>query len=242
MTAPRKPRISRLRSSHFSGNIAYAPSGGDWAKMETDYGRRLTATARAAIVKSVEAYFRDERFEQNAPYHRDALQSIKSVDKAARSLTSTLLADPRSRTADAAFHGQLAIERFLSSLPLDEQVSLDTIRRHVTALYAAASLAKKEVAKDARRAPKVLSAWQELICSLTQFALAHGMPSSASKGTDKTPSLEPSPFVRMVRALQSTFPPNMQRHNGSYDALAEAISRAKRKTPKNKRKSGKRLR
>lgn len=225
MTAPRQPRLSRVRPSHFSGSIAYAPSGGDWAKIETDYGRDLTARARVTIVKGVEAYFRDERFEQNAPYHRDALQWIESVDKAARRLASALHADPRSRTADAAFHGQLAIERFLSSLPLDEQVSLDAMRLHLTALCAAASLAKKDLDKNAKSALNGLAAWKQLIRTLTEIVTAHGMPSAASKGTNG----QPSPFVRMVQALQSTFPPNMRRHNGSYDALAEAISVARRK-------------
>ena len=46
---------------------------------------------------------------------------------------------------------------------------------------------------------------------------------------DKTPLDEPSPFVRMVRALQALFPEASRHYQSTYVATTEAIAVARRR-------------
>jgi hypothetical protein len=74
--------------------------------------------------------------------------------------------------------------------------------------------------------------WEEMVCRLTDFAKERGYPTAAPKDVDKAKGSRTSPFVILVRELQSLFPEDLQRSTGSDIALAQAISVARSKREK----------
>ena len=205
-------------------------------------GQKLETRVRAAMVKAAKLYIRDAQFETGAPFARHTLNYLDGVDRAARDLMSAMVGRSKPLPVDAIFLGQLAIERFLLDPLHREPERWDALRSQVTALIAAAKKAKAEQQGGSGSGLVEGGAWSKLVCHLSKVAIKHGLPYRASKGTDKSVNSEPSQFVKFLRAFQRTFPSQWQRHNVSYDALAEAISKARRKAPKKKSKSGKRLR
>jgi hypothetical protein len=235
----RKSRTARLGSSHVAGNIDYAPKEEDWAQIESAFGNALGARVRAAIIEAVRVYFLEERFERHAPHLRDSMYFLDGVDSAARKLMRKIVCDAKSQMAEAAFHAQDAIGRHMHDPLHPESDRWDAFRRHVTALIAAVSKAKREFAENKKAGLSEGAAWSKLIRRITAIAERRGLPIGASKATNKPGNEEPSPFVRMVRALQETFPMEMRRHSWTYYATAEAISVARRTDRKKKAKSKK---
>lgn len=228
MNAPRKSRAQRLPSSGGSWSTAYAPKAGDWKRIEAAYGYTLEVSARAAILNAVKEYLIDAPFETHAPFLRDAMAWLLRLEKAVRGLNRAMMSETHSTKADAAFYAQRAVERHIRDPRNKEQPDWDALIGNAMAMTAAIALAKRDIPKEARVGFAEGEAWNALIRRLTEIVKQFELPYRGSKGTDKTPVAEPSPFVRMLRALQSTFPPKLRRHNGSYQAAAEAIAKARR--------------
>ena len=234
MTAPRKSRAQRLPSSGGVWSTVYVAGLADWQRIEAAYGHALEISARATILGAVKEYLRDAPFETHAPFLRDAMAWLRELEKAARGLNRAMASETHSSKADAAFYAQRVIERHVRDPSGNESPQWDTLIGNAIAMTAAISLAKREIPKEARIGFVEGESWNAFIRRLTDIVQVFELPYRASKGTDKTPEAEPSPFVRMVRALQLTFPPELRRHNGSYQAAAEAIAKARRSGAKRK--------
>jgi len=65
------------------------------------------------------------------------------------------------------------------------------------------------------------------IWQLTEIMREAGLPTGASKDTDKSKSDEPSLFVALVRELQKCLPDGCRKTTHSDEALAGAIGRAR---------------
>jgi hypothetical protein len=92
--------------------------------------------------------------------------------------------------------------------------------------------ATRSATKDIVAAPRGFvegHAWDDLIIGLTNVAKARHLPWKVSKGLDKASVEEPSDFVRLVRALQDTFPEPSRHHQITYAATAQAICVARRR-------------
>ncbi len=234
MTAPRKSWAQRLPSSGGVWSAVYVAGLAEWQRIETAYGHALEISARATILVAVKEYLRDAPFETHAPFLREAMAWLRELEKAARCLNRAMVSETHSPKADAAFYAQRAIEHHIRDPRSKEQLKWGTLIGSAMALTAAISLAKREIPKEACVGFVEGEAWNAFIRRLTEIVKQFELPYRASKGTDKTPKAEPSPFVRMVRALQLTFPPELRRHNGSYQAAAEAIAKARRGGTKRK--------
>jgi hypothetical protein len=71
--------------------------------------------------------------------------------------------------------------------------------------------------------------WDNWIASLAEILGAYGLPNEARADSDKKSSPDvQSEFVLFIEALQALLPPGSYRVRASRDALAKAISRAKR--------------
>jgi hypothetical protein len=235
VTASRKSRLARIGTSHFAGSVHYSLTTEDWRQIEKAYDHKLNPPARTAIVEAVKAYFRDERFERNAPFVRDVMELLDKIGNAAQILNRAVLDDPKSDAGGPAIQARLLIEDFLPQPPDTERDYCGTLHQHVTALILAVASAKRELQKSADTGLVEGDAWDTLVCALTEIVDEHGLPRGVSKGLDKTP--RDSPFVQMVESIQSTFPPESRRHYGSYHATAQAISVARRKREEREGKS-----
>jgi hypothetical protein len=72
--------------------------------------------------------------------------------------------------------------------------------------------------------PKFTSEWEDWIRYLSVIMHRAGLPCSVNKATNA----KVSPFVKLVRLLQSHMPTDIQRHMHSDDALGQAIVRARK--------------
>lgn len=242
MNAPRKRRLDRIGSSHFAGSAGYAPSDRDWVRIETAYGRNLEPSIRSSIVEAVKTYIRDERFEQRAPFVRDVQERLDRIDRTARDLNRAMQDNPKSDAAGPEFQAQVLIEQCLVELPQVKQDGLGALRQGVIALIIAVRRAKEKLGSGVGAGLVEGDAWDMFVCALTKIVTEHRLPSGVSKGLDKSASGASSPFVALVHSLQSTFPPESRRHTASDQAIAQAITVARRARRRREAKLEKSLR
>jgi hypothetical protein len=76
-------------------------------------------------------------------------------------------------------------------------------------------------------------AWDHWVVQLYHLAETNAFPTACSISRPKLGPVNASPFVRFVDELQAGIPEKYQRHRHSPVALAEAIKRARNRTPQN---------
>jgi hypothetical protein len=231
--------INKSRQKRFSGSEVicdsdYSLSDADWDKIEKAYCHKLDPGTRAEVITLVKEYLLWEEAERNAPFTNDAVKWLTLLKKQGEAFYRTLcFFGGESKQAAAAFEAAIRIEKHLNQSRLGEADQFKNLIGIMASFVDATRSATKEIVG----APGGFvegPAWDNLIIGLTNVAKARGLPFKASKGLDKTTVEEPSDFVRLVRALQDTFPEPSRHHQITYAAAAEAICVARRRDRKRK--------
>lgn len=224
----RKSVRRRLPTSSGSWGTEFAPTDDEWFRIERAYGRAIDGETRARIINVVKDYLLHEPFERNAPFVDDAIGWLDKVEGAAATFWRATFEAEDGSNREAMWSAQSAIEAHIRSAGLGESSQWHELVRIMTDVVAAIRLARRDLVADAGVGLVEGDAWRGLVVELTSICAGKRLPTGASKGLDKTSSDEPSPFVRMFRALQALFPEASRRHQASYMAAAEAISVARR--------------
>jgi hypothetical protein len=230
VSAPRKSRRRRLPiSGGLGAPTEWSPTAIDWRRFEKEYGlergQNFDDGLRREIRAAVTNYLYWEPFERHAPFADDFIENLAKAAEFASRLTDTLRAlgnaicmtaphwdryfppeaeetavDAPADEGDAAF-----LERILNEKPRryrrDVKETADTIRGVLEDTLAG-------VTRDGAPAFAEGDAWKQLIVDLARAFKARAMKVTASKDAYRAPS----PFVRFVKALQSTFDKDFRRH------------------------------
>jgi hypothetical protein len=202
----------------------------DWQRIESAYGRELSPEARRDIHEKTQEFVDRAEFEQNAEPVSDARDRITIIERAASSLRSAL--DGGDHDADG--HARTLIKKHLRKVG-------DAIKKHrrkkddplrgissdIRVLIFASQDALRELDDAKDQGFSKGEAWERWIRRLTSIAKAHNLPGGARKDSDKQSGSHASPFVEFVWGLQQ-FVPGTHRRAHSKDALAKAISEARR--------------
>jgi hypothetical protein len=206
----------------------FRPKRSDWQRVQNAFQVRLRPTQRAEIIDFVDDYFFVHELERGAPFAGDAIAWLKKL-RASLNQASSLMrrkADTPPLVLEAEDYAR---DNLVVALRKENEGTGRTwgdVTRFVVQLEHACG----EVLQDFATLEggfKEGGAWRVLIIRLTEFATENNFPSLAGKG-GKT-----SPFVKFVGELQKTFPKAFRKHLQSDDALAEAISTARRRQKTN---------
>ncbi|HEY8161726.1 MAG TPA: hypothetical protein VIF34_05590 [Methylocystis sp.] len=202
-----------------------------WRNLEIAYDCAIGNELRDEIAKLVNDYFYFDQIEKNSVLSKDALAYLSSFKKQATAFVEMLL-DNAPDTAALNTRDTLRNYYWIDpEAPEDDNFA--KLAEKVRSLIDAASALANDLneGRDTKRKERP-SAWDRMIVDLSAAVARFGLPETVNKGTDKTVVDDPSPFVRLVMALQSTFPADRRRfHFGldgapSYAAAAGAVSKA----------------
>jgi hypothetical protein len=222
----RKSRRARLPSSSYGGRKRFTPSNELWRRMEKAMGASFDAMARHDLIHSVDAYFAMQPFEGAAPFANEAEAWLDQT----KAHVDALLLQVSSQD-EAAFFVQRQLAQHLRPGKSAGRESWDDIVRFMAELAAAGALTASSLKRMRTGGFVEGAAWAGLIRDLTRLCKAQSLPTGASKGANKSRHGRPSSFVAFVEELQRAFPLELRRHSSSQEALAKAISSARR-TPK----------
>jgi hypothetical protein len=206
----------------------FRPKRSDWQRIQTAFEVRLRRTHQAEVIDFVDDYFFVHELERGAPFAADAIAWLKKL-RASLNQASSLMrrkADTPPLVLEAEDYARDNLVVALRKEKEGTRWTWGDITRFVVKLEHACG----EVLQDFETLEGGFqegSAWRVLITRLTEFATKNNFPSLAGKG-GKT-----SPFVKFVGELQKTFPEAYRKHLQSDDALAEAISTARRRQKTN---------
>jgi hypothetical protein len=149
----------------------------------------------------------------------------------AASSFTPLIEQHEGKKREASFAAETLIEKHFAAPFLPTEDSFDALIRVMGEFVTACTFARKELPEYAAGGFEEGQTWNLLICKLTRFASERALPTAASKGTDKSASGRPSPFVAFVRELQNSLREDSRRHFASDVALAAGIAIARRRPP-----------
>jgi hypothetical protein len=220
----KRSRISLSEAGHIAVEKVERDFQNYWGDLEHTYDRNLPEEVRKSIISAIHALINDTTIEQNALSTTEANQRIQEICHAAFELKSVLnkrsLPDHHERALSLLLKNEL---KHLGPPRLDLSESTMAATRLVTAC-------KRTRAKIAY-APGIEEgkAWKHFIVVMTNIfekATAKyktNFPTGASQSRDKCRDDTPSPFVRLICAIQNKLPRKIRRHD-----LADPLSLAKK--------------
>lgn len=241
---PRKSRRLRLNiSSRWGGDTEFKPDDGDWKRIEDAYGVAVTMEQRKKIVGFVVDYFLFQPAETHAPYVDDAIGYLNRFEKAAEAFCEVLQENPNTPMTGSGIEAHIAeadrlravantfvqshLESYLKKQHYQGPMNWSGLNDVIAASLRAAKETREFILTESTKVGFVEGrSWDNLIWQLTEFVEKERLP----RGVSKSDPAHASPFVRFVRELQATFPPEFRRHAASDVALTEAISVARRTT------------
>jgi hypothetical protein len=212
----------------------------DWQRIERAYGQKLSPEARRDIHEKTQKFVDGAEFERHAEPISDARNRISTIIGAASSLRSALDGGDR----DADIYARFVIKKHLrreGDAKKHLQKEGDAIKKRrrkkddalrgissdMRLLIFASEDALRELDDAKDQGFSKGEAWERWIRRLTSIAKAHNLPGGARKDSDKQSGSHASPFVEFVWGLQQ-FVPGTHRRAHSKDALAKAITEARR--------------
>jgi hypothetical protein len=196
----------------------------DWTRIEKAYGHPLDSTLRQRIIESTEmlkfraVFAEDQRI-------ADVEKRIEGIQKRAKALYAAF---QRGKVNPSHRFGDLCIEAQFSADLTTNGNNVNRLIKSLVSLDTACTAALDYLDRTAKVTPSERSIWNLWINTLTHALCEKGLPTSARKDSDKHKGSVPSTFVALVSELQKTLPPAYKPSFHSNDALAQAISRARR--------------
>lgn len=208
-----------------SGEPELSITSDDWSKIENAYGHSLPEDVRQKILEATTTFVYFEVFERTAEQKSSAIMKVRSVESAAKGLFLALHPDAPS---DVSHFADQLINNHFDDLRLASGDKLRHLSGVLTSLGAACNLALQKLGDPNMPGYREGECWDQWVRRLTAIAKSEGLPTAASKGSDKETGDTSSPFVLLVWELQACVPEDARRHWQSKHALAAAIHRARR--------------
>jgi hypothetical protein len=213
--------------------ITFDPSDDDWKRIEKAYPDILEAD-HETITHIANEYLLRAQFEGNAPFLVDAMAWLETTEKSAKTFWGSTCGEGGSCKDDATFYAQNYVARQIDhpAFKGSDAAKWCELVTILTSVVSAFGIARRDMPKEAAVGFVEFvegESWVAMIFRLTEWAKSKGLPTSASKGANKSKSGTPSPFVVFIRELQNTFPVELRRHSHSENAIAQAISVARQK-------------
>jgi hypothetical protein len=225
------------RSQRIAGVPVHTPSAleitkADWTRAQDAYGRFLNDAVRGDIIRATTRFVEVATCERAAEPVKQTKRNIADCKEAARNLQEALTA---IRSSLARIH----VEKNFTYQGLSDKWAglfvgrIFTLSHALGSLEAACDATQKELGP--RPAGGILGgldptpyvdeghAWSDWICHLTNILRASSLPTGARK--DKYGE---SPFVALVRQLETVLPAELLRPTHSMSSLAKRISEARR--------------
>jgi hypothetical protein len=231
--APRLPVASAER-------IKVTITDNDWQRIEKAYGQKLSPEVRRDIREKTQEFVDRAEFEKNAEPVSDARDRINTIMGAASSLRSaldggdhdadiyarTLIKKHLRREGDAKKHLRTEGDA-IKKRRRKKDDPLRGISSDIRVLIFASQDALRELDDAKDQGFSKGEAWKRWSNELTDIAKAHDLHWRVRKDSDKQKTSDASPFVKFVWELQQ-FVPGTHRRAHSKDALAKAITEARR--------------
>jgi hypothetical protein len=220
-----KPKLSMVSGI---GRPATAISDAAWRSIQSKYGHQLSPDVRKRMCDETQKFIRIADLEAKAEPLETVKRRLSKLQGVASGFTSELVKQMKGN--DEALYGLRLIEAHF----VDPRVPVDTDKlEFIAGIMASFKLACRS-AEDEIINGKSLGmgmrygvAWNQWISALIAIARDHGLPCGIRKDSDKQKPDTPSPFVILVRELQTCIPDEHRRSTQSDAALATAISKAR---------------
>ena len=199
----------------------------DWQRVETVYGSSIPEAARAEIIEITNKFLMFSAFALAAPSLPEALERVDAFNRHAGDLLATACDRSGSYAEDRLIdkHLQLA-----SAGRYDLTVAADL----ASCLKAACANTKRELEKRASNGLSADAHWKLWVRRLIEIVEKYSLPHRVRKDRRKHGSSDPhalwkpSPFVRLIKALQNYLPAQYRKTaSDSDDALSQAINLAR---------------
>jgi len=250
---PRASRLSRLPTSGaVAGKVRWTPSAATWSAIEQAYGVALNDEQRAKVAEIINKYFAAEAFAREAPFAKDGLAWLAGLQSASAEFVDNYNSprgpqpkkqnnpvkrknserieleakcakkdDARARKARPYLEAEL--DEYVSELCGDVPLRARDLVKIMEKVNAAAKAIAKDIGDKDHARFREKDAWRAMVRKLHKLASDNGLPTAINK------NIHPhvSPFVKFVRAVQSTFGDDAQAwHMLSDLSLADKISKA----------------
>ncbi|MHC2584186.1 hypothetical protein [Bradyrhizobium diazoefficiens] len=196
----------------------------DWKSLETALGKELSADVRGQLIGMTANFLHFAPFELAAEPLDDTDARLTKVRKAASAFQQAL---NDGRSSDARFFATHLIERHFDDARIGKRQTIHNLSGILTSFIVACTKAQAEIDGDGVAGHSPGEAWKTWIRNVVKLLQENGLPTQVRKDTDKNRS-GPSPFVRFIDRLQTCFDRKYRRAIQSPEALAEAITRARR--------------
>jgi hypothetical protein len=199
-----------------------------WRRIEQAYGRNLSLRVRGQLHEATEEYVRFGALELHAAQVSQAEKRIATLQEAAGKFAEMLNAD---KAEDASFHAMRLIDKQFepASAGGERRTRMsECLLATLWCLHEACAKALKDLKDPKNHGHRPGMRWARWIQELTLIVCEHSLPHEARKDTDKQKTDRPSPFVALLRELQSFIPKPLRRASISAGALATAISEARK--------------
>lgn len=193
-----------------------------WVHLENELGQCISSELRENIIDATNRFLRHAVSESESPLSKPAKARLQRITRATKQLADAITDD--RATDDAIRYANSLINRHLTGFE-DRQDIYDL----VNILVLACSKANAEFELDKNAAPLPVQYWNNWIRSVTDLLLKNGIPTSARKDAAlQKADQQPSAFVRFIEQLQMEIPEAHRQAEQSKDALAGAITKARR--------------
>ena len=216
-------RIERTRIPRNAGKrIIFSEN--QWMLMEKAYGHQLPEPVRAFILLATEALRLVGSAELSAPPLKKMIAKTQKLRDAARSLLEEIDRPVKDNATWKSFEAMVeATATVVKEFP-NEHVQFLMV---VNSVFEGCNLILREWASD--RGLREGRMWDVWVQGISERMQDHGLPHAARKDVDKRDSSQVnSQFVLLIDELQKHIPKKLRRHAHSSDALAQAISRARK--------------
>lgn len=222
-----KPKVP-LREVEVTQELTAKPP--NWKSLERAFGRELCQPVRTQLLEATQRYVWFARSEKEAVPLSDVearlsklKRAAKSLKRAAGSLQSALCEAFKSSAGSGGTYAKFVFKRhfFNRQLPRKTKPIEFAIELSTSIIVACDTVLKASNSEKNR-------AWREWVQAITSIAKENKLPTGARKDTHPGPGS--SPFLALVRKLQRCVPKEYRHRDHSDQALAQAISRARRDT------------
>lgn len=208
-------RVKKLPMATVVGSFELEIADRDWRRIETAYGRPLSADLRDKIFLLTQSFINFAPFEQSAEPLKLARDRAEAWRRTAEGLRQELFSGSQS---DAYVFAQSQVTRIFADQNLFHNLA-GILTSFAVACQQAIDFMEDPALPDHREGEK----WEKWVISLRTALREAGHPTGARK--DSGDLGKESPFTMFVSELQKCVPETIQRYTKSTSGLASAIYR-----------------
>ena len=207
------------------GDPGLSISKDDWQRIETAYENSVPLDAREQIHQATLTFLSFTEGEKAALPVSKAKERVIQLKKVAVEFQKAIVENPQDAGWDARNYADHLIRGNFQDAQLKDPQGLGTV---MTSFIVACNHALAHLNNLEKHGRREGDTWGWWVCRMTEIIEAHQLPTQVRKDTDKNVTGKPSPFVALIRELQTFIPQEDRRSTHSDVALSEAIGRVRR--------------